>query len=312
MLRYIMRRLLLVAVSASGVCVAVFLLVRFIPGDVAVVYMGDSFQPDRAPVIRQQLGLDLPLHQQFGLWVRNVVTGRWNSFFSGRSVFEELAERVPVSAELAGLGLAFALLIAFPLGVLSAVRATPVIDHSSRILAVLGLSVPNFWAALLLVLLLVSVFQWVPPLLYVSPSEDLWQNLQQMFFPALIVGFETAAGIMRVLRTSLLEVLRSDYIRTAWAKGLRERSVIARHALKNAMAPVLTVIGLDVGRLVGGLVIVEMVFVVPGAGRFIVQSIMQRDYPQIQANIILIALLFLLVNLFVDLAYAWLDPRIRY
>lgn len=312
MQQYILRRLLLVVVSAIAVAVVIFLMVRLTPGDVAVIFMGDTYEPNRAPIIRQQLGLDQPIYRQFVSWVGSVFTGEWTSFFTGRPVLKELWQRVPVSAELGLLSLAIALLIAFPLGIISAVRYNSVIDHQTRVLAVVGLAIPDFWLALLVILSLVSFFGWSPPIMYVSFAEDPWTHFQQMVFPALIVGFSASASIMRLLRTGLLEVLRSDYIRTAWSKGLRERVVLWRHALKNAMIPVLTVIGLDLGRIVGGLVIVESIFTLPGAGRLMVQSILIRDYPQIQANIIFLALSFLVMNLLTDIAYAWVDPRIRY
>ncbi|MBI4308687.1 MAG: ABC transporter permease [Chloroflexi bacterium] len=309
---YVLRRVLLVGVSLLGVAVLIFFLARSIPGDVAILYHGDSYEPDLAPFIREQLGLDQPAHRQFFLWLQSVVTGEWKSFYTGRPVSEEIWGRVPVSAELGLLGLLIALLIAFPLGTISAIRPHPLVDHPVRVLAVIGLAIPHFWLGLLLILFLFTAFQWVPPIIYSPVTEDVGENLKQMVFPALVLGFSNSAAIMRVLRASLLEVLRSDYIRTAWAKGLKERAIVVRHSFKNAMMPTLTVIGLELGSLISGVVIVETIFVVPGLGRFIVQSILQRDYPQIQANIIFVCTIYLFVNLFIDIAYALVDPRIHY
>jgi len=225
---------------------------------------------------------------------------------------EELLIRLPLSLELAVLATTVAVLIAIPLGILAAVRQDTWVDYVVRVISIGGLAIPSFWAGILVILFLVVFFGWGPPLVYTPPWEDPWGNFQQMVWPVLTVGYRYAAVTTRMTRSTLLEVLREDYIRTAWAKGLRERAVVIRHALKNAMLPVITLIGTEFAFLIGGLVVTETVFTLNGVGRFVVDAVAHRDYPVVQALVFVIAFSFVIVNLLIDLTYAWFDPRIRY
>jgi peptide/nickel transport system permease protein len=234
------------------------------------------------------------------------------SYWTRQPVIEELKRRYPLTANLALLSLILGTLIAIPIGVLSAVRQDTVIDYAARVFVIAGLSIPNFWLSILLILGLVYYFQWLPPLDYAPFWADPWLNLKQLAFPALITGYRLSAVGARMTRSSLLEVLRDDFVRTARAKGLREQAVVFRHALRNALLPVITIIGVELLVLFGGLVVVETVFTIPGIGRFLVDATTHRDYPSIQALVFVFAVFVVVVNLLVDIAYAILDPRIRY
>ncbi|MBI4640944.1 MAG: ABC transporter permease, partial [Candidatus Tectomicrobia bacterium] len=234
------------------------------------------------------------------------------SIVNGTPIFEELIRRLPVTIELMILSILIGLIIAIPAGIISAVRQDTIIDYVVRFISIGGLSVPTFWSGTLLLILPLLWFRYLPPMRYVSFFENPWANLQLYMWPSLAIGFALSASVMRMTRTMLLEVLRQDYIRTAQAKGLREAVLIRRHALKNAMIPVVTIIGLQIGRLMGGTVIMERIFQLPGIGRFLLDAIAQRDYPELQTIILLITAMYVLLNLLVDITYAWLDPRIRY
>jgi peptide/nickel transport system permease protein len=266
--------------------------------------------------IRHQLGTDKPLWQQYVNYMGEVGRGDFGtSFITGHSVTSELKSRLPASMELGALQILIALAIALPIGVLSAIRQDTWLDYLLRVVTVLGVAVPSFYLGTLMLLFATKLVGWTPPLVPTAYRE-LWQNpvenLKMMFLPALAGGFAEAAVIMRLLRSELLEVLRQDYVRTAWAKGLRERAVVMRHALRNAMAPVITILGLLIGILFGGNVVLESLFSIPGAGQFIVISLNQNDFPVVQGVVLIIAVALVMTNLVVDLAYAWLDPRIRY
>lgn len=266
--------------------------------------------------IRHQLGTDKPLWQQYVNYLGKVARGDFGkSFITGHSVTSELRSRLVASMELGALQIMISLAIAVPIGVVAAVRQDTWVDYVLRFTAVLGLAIPAFYLGTLLLLLATKVVGWTPPLIPTAYRE-IWQdpvaNLKMMALPALAGGFAEAAVIMRLLRSELLEVLRQDYVRTAWAKGLRERAVLTRHAMRNAMAPVVTIIGLLIGVLFGGNVVLESMFSVPGAGQFIVISLEQSDFPVVQGVVLIVAVALVTTNLVVDLAYAWIDPRIRY
>jgi peptide/nickel transport system permease protein len=314
---YLAKRLLLVIPTLLGVASVVFVIMRVIPGDVALLILGgdDGGRIDRAQLaaMHRQLGLDQPLLVQFGHWLWGVLHFDFgNSLWTGRPVMEELVVRLPLSLELAVLATIVSVLLAIPLGMVAALRQDTWVDYVVRVISIGGLAIPSFWVGILIILLLVIYFGWGPPLEYTLPWVDPRANFQQMIWPVVTVGYRYAAVTTRMTRSTLLEVLRDDYIRTAWAKGLGERAVVFRHALKNAMLPVITLIGTEFAFLIGGLVVTETVFTLNGVGRFVVDAVAHRDYPVVQALVFVIAFGFVVVNLLIDLTYAWFDPRIRY
>jgi peptide/nickel transport system permease protein len=314
---YLAKRLLLVIPTLLGVASVVFVIMRVVPGDVALLILGgdDGGRIDRAQLaaMHRQLGLDQPLLVQFGHWLWGVLHFDFgNSLWTGRPVMEELVVRLPLSLELAVLATIVSVLLAIPLGMVAALRQDTWVDYVVRVISIGGLAIPSFWVGILIILLLVIYFGWGPPLEYTLPWVDPWANFQQMVWPVVTVGYRYAAVTTRMTRSTLLEVLRDDYIRTAWAKGLGERAVVFRHALKNAMLPVITLIGTEFAFLIGGLVVTETVFTLNGVGRFVVDAVAHRDYPVVQALVFVIAFGFVVVNLLIDLTYAWFDPRIRY
>ncbi|PYM27537.1 MAG: peptide ABC transporter permease [Candidatus Rokuibacteriota bacterium] len=314
---YVAKRLLLIVPTLLGVAALVFFIMRVIPGDVTLLILGGDqagrIDPAQIAAMKHQLGLDQPLLVQFGTWLWGVLRFDFGtSLWTGQSVIDELLIRLPLSLELALLASMVSVLIAIPLGMLAAVRQDSWVDYVVRVVSIGGLAIPSFWVGILCILLLVIYFGWGPPLEFTPPWVDPWANFQQMVWPVVTVGYRYAAVTTRMTRSTVLEVLREDYIRTAWAKGLRERVVVVRHALKNAMLPVITLIGTEFAFLIGGLVVTETVFTLNGVGRFVVDAVAHRDYPVVQALVFLIAFSFVIVNLLVDLTYAWLDPRIRY
>ena len=313
---YLAKRLLLIVPTLLGVASLVFVIMRVIPGDVALLILGgDSGHIDRAQLaaMHRQLGLDQPLVVQFGTWLWGVLRFDFGtSLWTGRPVVEELLIRLPLSLELAVMATMVSVLLAIPFGMLAAVRQDTWLDYLIRVISIGGLAVPSFWVGILVILFLVIQFGWGPPLEYTPPWVDPWANFQQMVWPVVTVGYRYAAVTTRMTRSTLLDVLREDYIRTAWAKGLRERVIVIRHALKNAMLPVITLIGTEFAFLIGGLVVTETVFTLNGVGRFVVDAVAHRDYPVVQALVFVIALGFVIVNLLIDLTYALFDPRIRY
>jgi len=266
--------------------------------------------------IRHELGTDRPLWEQYGVYLRDTFTGDFGtSFITHHSVTSELGDRLAPSVELGALQIAIALAISIPIGIISAVRQDSWMDYVLRLLAVVGLAIPSFFLGTLLLLFATKLAGWTPPLVPTAYRE-LWEdpaaNLKMMLLPALAGGFAQAAVIMRLLRSELLDVLRQDYVRTAWSKGLAERAVVARHVLRNALGPVVTVLGLMIGILFGGNVVLESMFAIPGAGQFLVISLRQNDFPVVQGVVLIIATALVTTNLIVDLSYGWLDPRIRY
>jgi len=317
--RYLARRLLLFPPTLVGASILIFVLLRLVPGDIAeiLVYQTGSessaVQQKQIRQLRAELGLDRPVAVQYVDWLGKTLRGDFGQSYSQkRPVAAILKERVPRSLELALLTLLIAVLWAVPLGVVSAVRANTWIDYVVRVLSVSGLSPPVFVTGVLTLYLLVRLFGWLPPLEFVSFTVSPVENLKQLIWPALAQAYYISAPITRLTRSQLLEVIRQDYVRTARAKGLGERAVVYRHALSNSLLPVVTFIGWWGGRLLGGIVIVEIIFSIPGMGSALAQAVSQRDYPTVQAMVFVMALIFLTLNLLVDLVYAWLDPRIKY
>ena len=314
---YLAKRLLLIVPTLFGVAAVVFVIMRVIPGDVSLLILGGDqtgrIDPQQLAAMRHQLGLDQPLAVQFGAWLWGVLRLDFGtSLWTGQPVIEEVLIRLPLSLEVAILATIVSVLLAIPLGMLAAVRQDTWVDYVIRVVSIGGQAIPSFWVGILCILMLVIFFGWGPPLEFTPPWIDPWANFQMMIWPVLTVGYRYAAVTTRMTRSTVLEVLREDYIRTAWAKGLRERAVVIRHALKNAMLPVITLVGTEFAFLIGGLVVTETVFTLNGVGRFVVDAVAHRDYPVVQALVFLIALCFVVVNLLIDLTYAWLDPRIRY
>ena len=315
---YVLKRFMLFVPTLLLVTLMVFALMRLVPGDPAELLLmgfeGDGqYSQQQLDELRAKLGTDRPLAIQYLSWIWGMLRGDFGvSMYFDTPISEDLGAKLPITLELAVLALLLAFAVAMPLGVLSAVRQDTIADYASRIIAIAGVAMPTFWIGILVVYFLVTWFDWLPPLGYADLWEDPWRNLQQMVFPAIALGFYNMALIARVTRSSMLEVFREDYIRTARSKGLRERAVIIRHALKNAFLPILTISGWQIGRLIAGTVVIETIFLVPGMGRLLVDSILHRDYTMIQSIVMVIAFMVLALNLVVDLLYAWLDPRIRY
>jgi peptide/nickel transport system permease protein len=315
MLWYLFRRLLYVIPTLIGVAIAVFFLIRVMPGDVVVVKLradGAAVSEETIAAERKRLGLDKPLYVQFGDYMVGLTRlDLGKSLWTGESVAKEIALRMPVSFQIAIMAAAIAILIAIPLGTISALYRDTWVDHVVRVVAVSGLAVPSFWLGMLIILGLLSLFNWLPKIGYVPFWEDPVANLAVTIWPAASVGYRYAAVATRMMRSSLLEVMREDYIRTARAKGVWTRLIMRRHALRNAMLPVVTVIGLEFAFLIGGLVVTEQVFNINGIGKLFVDATARGDFNLIQGLVLFIATVFIFVNLLVDLLYGWLDPRIR-
>jgi peptide/nickel transport system permease protein len=313
--KYIIRRLLLAIPVLLLSSLIVFGLMRVMPGDALTALMAESGNVSERELqkLRKELGLDLPYYEQYLIWLWQMVSlNPGYSIFTSEPIPVALKKSIPVTIELALLAMILGLVIAIPLGVLSATRQDKPTDYVGRLVAISGLSLPDFWLGTLVITFAAIWFGWIPPLGYASVWESPWTNLQQFLLPAAVLGFRLSAATMRMTRSTLLEVLREDYVRTAWAKGLGERVIIYKHALKNALIPVVTIVGGQLGTLLAGTVIVETIFALPGMGRLTVEAILYRDYPIVQTNVMLVAGTLVTLNLLVDLTYAWLDPRIRY
>jgi len=322
MYMYVLKRVLLVIPTLVGAAALVFLLMRLIPGDVCVIRLGSSgssFDPKAVLLCHEELGLNRPIIVQFfefmwGFFTLDFGTSMW----SAKPVTTEIWARLPVSLEIAILGTVIANVIAIPLGTLSALRQNSVLDYFVRIISIGGIATPSFWLGIMSILVVLELTSsilgrpWMPPIDYVPIWEDPIRNLSMVFLPALTIGYRYSAITMRMTRSAMLEVLREDYIRTARAKGLIHKLIINRHALKNAMLPVVTLIGIEFAFLMGGLVVTEQVFNLNGVGRLFVQAVQNQDYTLTQALVMLTVTVFVFTNLIVDLTYAWLDPRIRY
>lgn len=312
---YVVRRLALVVPTLFGVTVIIFMAVRFLPGDVVDQIMGDYGAA--APEIRQQIletySLDQNIVVQYGEWMGGILRGDFGtSIATGRSVGEEIQRRIGPTLQLGSMAMVLSIIVAIPIGVLSAVRQATWVDYVTRSFAILMLAIPSFWLALLILLYGFEWFGWSPPATYRSIFADPVANFEIMIAPALVLGANLAAITMRMTRSTMLEVLREDYIRTAWAKGLAGRTVVMRHALRNAVIPVVTVIGIQVPIIVGGTVILERIFSIPGMGSHLLTALSLRDYPVVQAIVLFASLAVILSNLLVDLSYTILDPRIRF
>jgi peptide/nickel transport system permease protein len=315
MYKYVLRRLGLAVPVLLLSSLIVFALMRVMPGDALVALMGESGNVSEKELakLRKDLGLDRPYYEQYGLWLWQMVTfNPGHSIFTNEPIPVALKKAIPVTIELAALAMILGLAIAIPIGVLSATRQDQPADYAGRMVAMAGLSLPDFWLATLIITFAAIWFQWIPPIGYAAFWDSPWQNLQQFLLPAAVLGYRLAAATMRMTRSTVLEVLREDYVRTAWAKGLSSRIVVYKHALKNALIPVVTIVGGQLGTLLAGTVIVETIFALPGMGRLTVEAIQYRDYPVVQTNVMLVAATLVTLNLIVDLTYAWLDPRIRY
>jgi peptide/nickel transport system permease protein len=317
MWQYIVKRVLLMIPTLFGAALLVFLLMNIVPGDIALLIIagdqGEAIDPVELAALRAQMGLDLPLHIQFLHWIWGVMRFDFGeSLWTGAPVLEELLIRLPLSLEVAIAATLVSTIIALPLGTLAAIRQDTWIDYVVRVISIGGLAIPSFWTGILIILFLVIYFEWGPPLEFVSLFDDPWENFKQLIWPIVSVGYRYAAVTTRMTRSTVLEVMREDYIRTAWAKGLQERVGVIKHTLKNAMWPVITIIGTEFAFLIGGLVVTETVFTLNGVGGFVVDAIAHRDIPVVQTLVLLIAFSFVFVNLLVDLLYAWLDPRISY
>ena len=314
MSRYLIRRLLLLVPTLLGVSIVVFVLVRLLPGDAVTLQLQDAkaTAADEA-ALRTQLGLDRPLVIQYFDWFGNLLHGDLgHSFRSHQPITTELASRIPITFELGLLALVIGAIIATIVGIISAIRQDTWPDYISRSAAIGLIAIPGFWLATLVVTLPSVWWHWTPPLQYTDFKTDPIKNLSIMIIPAIILGLGLSGGLMRLIRTQMLEVLRQDFIRTATAKGLTESAMISRHALKNAFIPALTVLGLQVALLISGTVVLENIFVLPGMGRYLLQAVQNRDYPAIQGLNLLFAAVIIVTNLIVDLMYGWLDPRVRY
>ena len=321
MYRYIVKRILLVIPTLVGAAALVFLLMRLIPGDICVVRLGSgggTFDARAVATCHAQLGLDSPVFLQFVDFVWGFFRGDFGtSMWSGKPVAHEIAARFPISLEICIMAVVISNIIAIPLGTISALKQDRPIDFVIRTISIAGLATPSFWLGILLILAILDISQavfgtpWMPPIDYVPIWQDPLRNLSMAIWPALTVGYRTSAVTMRMTRSAMLEVLREDYIRTARAKGLIEKVIVNRHALKNALLPVVTLIGIEAAFLMGGLVVTEQVFNLNGIGRLFVQSVQNQDYTMTQALVMLTVTLAVLSNLVVDLLYAWLDPRIR-
>jgi peptide/nickel transport system permease protein len=313
--RYLVVRLYSMALTLLGLTVLVFLMLRLIPGTVVEQMIGADavVSPAMVAELRRFFGLDQPWYVQYARWLGHLAQGDLGtSWRTGKPVLALIGERLPVTLELTGLAVAFALVLGIAAGIVSATRRDRAIDNVTRVGTLLGLSVPVFWQGTMLILFFSLYLRWMPPVVWVDLVADPRRNLTIMLLPAICLGTASAANIARTTRACLLDVLRSEYVRTATAKGLARRAVVLKHALKNALIPVVTVAGLQVGILLGGTVVVEEVFTLPGVGRLVLWSIYQRDYPLTQGTILFVAVMFMAINLAVDLLYGYLDPRIRY
>ncbi len=313
MRQYIIKRLVLVIPTLFLITVFVFGLTRIIPGDVVDLMYEEEDYANDAEEMRALLGLHRPIHVQYVIWIGKVLHGDLGtSLWTSNAVIEEILYRLPVTLELGVLAMIFAISMAIPIGVISAVRQDTLQDYTARSFAIGGLSIPNFWLATIAIVFPAYYFGWTPPIQYIKFADNPLGHLLQFMLPGFILGWSSGASVMRLTRAMMLEVLRQDYVRTSWAKGLRERLVVLKHALRNAIIPVITIMGLQLANVAGGTVIMENIFGLPGMGKFLLDAISQRDYPVVQGVNLLLASIIVLMNLVTDLTYALIDPRIRY
>jgi peptide/nickel transport system permease protein len=309
---YLLRRFALMLITLFGMSVLIFVAMRLVPGDIADILVDSAgiVDPAQKLKIQHELGLDQTLVVQYGQWIGGLLRGDLGyAYVTEKPAIEEILPRLPITAKLASLALLFAVLIGVPLGVISAVKRNTLTDYILRVFSLSGLSMPSFWLGLLVLMLFVKLFGWIP--IYNKPPDTIWKELGLLSIPALTVGFRSSALMMRLTRSSMLEVLRQDYIRTARAKGASEPSVNYDHALRNAVLPVITIIGIEAAFLVGGLIVTETVFNIPGVARFVVEAVRNRDYPIVQNLVMFIAVVVVTINFLVDVLYTVVDPRIR-
>ena len=312
---YVAQRLAIALLTLFGMSVVIFVLLRLAPGDIVDILFASAghVNASEKQAILVELGMDKPYWKQYAEWMRQMAVGDLGKSYRYDSpAWQIIKPMIPVTIELAALSTIISIALGVPAGVISAVRQDTTLDYALRIFSLAGLSMPSFWLGMVIILVLVSWLGWIPSLTYVSPRENFWQHAVQFMLPALAVGYRSSALLMRITRSAVLEVMREDYIRTAYAKGQSGRSVIWRHALKNAILPVVTVIGIEFAFLIGGLVVTETVFNLPGVARFLVQAILWRDYPIVQNLVMFIAVVVILSNLAVDMLYGLLDPRVKY
>ena len=316
---YVLRRLLLFVPTLFVVSVLIFGIMRVLPGDVALVILGggeggsSGMSQSAADQLRESLGLKKPLIVQYTDWIGGLFTGdTQKSLRTHRPILAEMEARWPVTIELAFLSIFVSVMVGLPLGILSAIKQDSVMDYILRFVSIAGMVAPTFWTAILVLLVLGKYLRWIPPVVFASLLDDPWTNLQQMMPPSLVLGTFLAGSLSRMARSSMLEVLRQDYITTARSKGLRQRVVLYRHALKNALPPVVTLSGVQLAHVIGGVVVIETVFNLPGIGKMLFDSVMSRDFPVTQTVILFLVGAFLVLNLLIDILYARLDPRIRY
>ena len=316
MTKYLVKRFLLMLPTLLGVALVTFMLIRVIPGDVVELrYSGDrgAVSQEVLDKERARIGLDQPVWKQFVTWIWGVVRLDFGtSMWTGAPIWEEIKLRFALSLQVAIMATILSVILAIPLGVIAALKQDSWVDYAVRIFSIAGLAMPSFWLGIVIILLMLVVFKWLPPMVYTPFWVSPWQNMLQLIWPALAVGYRYSAVATRMTRSAMLEVLREDYIRTARAKGLMQKLILSRHALKNAMLPVMTVVAIEFAFLIGGLVVTEQVFNLNGIGLLFVQAVAHRDYTLLQALVMLVAGMFIFVNFVMDIAYAWIDPRIRY
>ncbi|HUX88249.1 MAG TPA: ABC transporter permease [Chloroflexota bacterium] len=313
MFRYIIRRLLALIPVLLGISVVVFMLIHLVPGDVVSILLGPTATAPTRDALRKSLGLDQPIYIQYFRWLGNVLQGNLGtSIRTGQPVLHEILQRFPVTLELTLLSMVLAVIIGIAAGVIGAIKQYSKVDYAVTIFALAGLSIPNFLLATIFILFFALMVRWLPPSGYVPFGQDPLENLKLMIMPALALGLGAASYVARMTRSSVLETLRQDYIRTAYAKGLRAWSVVIHHALKNALIPIVTVVGIQLGYLLGGAVIIETIYTLPGIGRLALDGINMRDYPVVQGTVLFITVVFVFINLAVDILYAYIDPRINY
>ncbi|MCS7207185.1 MAG: ABC transporter permease [Dehalococcoidia bacterium] len=313
MRQYILRRMFYVVPTLFVVTIVVFLMLRFLPGDVVHQMLEGYAYAPTVEALRKELGLDRPILVQYATWISDIFRGDLgHSLWTKQPIVQEFARRFPVTLELAILTIIVSVVIGVGVGVISAIRQDSWADYLGRIFAIAMLAIPFFWLAVLVVVLPSIYLRWTPVWTYVSFTENPLENLKIMAIPALVFGLTRAGPVMRIMRSAMLEVMRQDYIRTAWAKGLSEQVIITRHALKNALIPVVSIIGIQMPFLIGGSVIIESIFRLPGVGQFFFEALIRRDYPVVQGINLILATFVILLNLAVDISYAYLDPRIRY
>jgi peptide/nickel transport system permease protein len=314
MKQFILRRLLLAVVTLIGVSWLIFAIMWMIPGDVAISILGDGANPERVAALREQMGLNDPWYVQYGRWAKDIVRGDLGTslFLANKPVKDLIAEHLPITVNLAVYTMTVAVIVGVTLGTISGIWHDTMLDYVCRVFSVTGLSVPVFWLGIMLLLTLVRVFAWTPELVWISPFQDFWGNLRRMLCPAVTLGYFQVAFIARMTRSSLLDVLVEDYIRTARAKGLHERLIVVKHALRNVVIPIVTIGSLQFVALLGGVVVTERVWNLKGWGTLLVNGVINHDYPLVQTMIFMFAGLVIVANLLTDILYGWLDPRIRY